>query len=151
MNIEVPPRHTPVSTRSPGTSSASTSSMHACTFSSRFMPTIVSPFSGQSFPTSRSAMSAGTTRTEPSAAALMCGRLSLREAGEGELQQLEVLLAQLCTHQTGNGSRTGRGSWWRSSSSRSPRRRMRSASMPAAINDAVASVICTPTSPRRDQ
>ena len=48
-------------------------------------------------------------------------------------------------------SRTGGGSSWRSSMLRSPRRRMRSASMPAAISDAVASVIWTPTRPSRDQ
>ncbi len=57
-----PPRHTPVSIRSPRTSSAMTDSMQCCRLSSRARPTIVDPFAGQSRPMRRSLRpSSGTT------------------------------------------------------------------------------------------
>ena len=58
-----------------------------------------------------------------------------------------------CEPQPANGSRTpsGGGRTFRSSSSRSPRRMIRSAIIDAASSDAVPSVICTPKRPRRVQ
>jgi hypothetical protein len=53
MKIVAPPRHTPVSIRSPGTSSRITVSMQCWMFSMRRSPIIESALAGQSRPIAR--------------------------------------------------------------------------------------------------
>jgi hypothetical protein len=57
MKMAAPPRHTPVSMRSPGTSSSSTRVTHAWRLSRRRSPIIVSASDGQSRPSARASRS----------------------------------------------------------------------------------------------
>src|SRR6266403_1537270 len=61
--IELPPRHTPVSTKHPGIFFAKTSSMHDCRLFNRFEPAIVKPKRGQSRPCARASASNFFART----------------------------------------------------------------------------------------
>ncbi|SKW67862.1 Uncharacterised protein [Mycobacteroides abscessus subsp. abscessus] len=63
IRMDAPPRQTPHSTRSPGTSSASTVSTHCCRLVSRCIPIIVSASAGQSSPKSRLCASNARLRT----------------------------------------------------------------------------------------
>lgn len=61
--MDAPPRHTPHSTRSPGTSSSRTVSTQCCRLVSRCIPIIVKASAGQSRPKSRAFLLNGRLRT----------------------------------------------------------------------------------------